>query len=65
VRLRGIVISRFEDGKIIEDWASSDTFELARQLGVWRSLLLVAKHHRLLRSGVSAVAHDTPAWRSA
>jgi predicted ester cyclase len=50
VRLRGIVISRFEDGKIVEDWASSDTLELARQLGVWRSLLLLVKHHRLLRS---------------
>jgi hypothetical protein len=49
VRLRGIVISRFEDGKIVEDWASSDTLELARQLGVWRSLLLVVKHRRLLR----------------
>jgi predicted ester cyclase len=49
VRLRGIVISRFEDGKIIEDWASSDTLELARQLGVWRSLLLAVTHRRLLR----------------
>jgi predicted ester cyclase len=61
VRLRGIVISRFEDGKIVEDWASSDTLELARQLGVWRSLLLLAKHHRLLRSGRSPVNHDTRA----
>jgi predicted ester cyclase len=50
VQLRGIVISRFEDGKIIEDWAASDTLELARQLGVWRSLLLLLRHGRLLRS---------------
>ena len=50
VRLRGIVISRFKDGKIVEDWASSDTMELARQLGVWRSLLLLLKHRGLLRS---------------
>ncbi len=62
VRLRGIVISRFEDGKIIEDWASSDTLELARQLGVWRSLLLLGKHHRLIRAerspvNAEAVAH--------
>jgi predicted ester cyclase len=49
VRLRGIVISRFEDGQIVEDWAASDTMELARQLGVWRSLLLLARHGRLLR----------------
>jgi predicted ester cyclase len=50
VRFGGIVISRFEDGKIVEDWASSDTLELARQLGLWRSLLLLAKHHRMLRA---------------
>ena len=49
VTLRGIVVSRFEDGKIVEDWAASDTIEVARQLGLWRSLLLVAKHHKLLR----------------
>jgi predicted ester cyclase len=49
VELGGIVISRFEDGKIVEDWAASDTLELARQLGVWRSLLLLLKHGRLLR----------------
>ena len=34
VRLTGIVISRFEDGQIVEDWAASDTLELARQLGL-------------------------------
>src|SRR5829696_6176754 len=44
VTLRGIVISRFEDGRIIEDWAASDTIEIARQLGVWRSLLLLVQH---------------------
>jgi predicted ester cyclase len=49
VKLRGIVISRFEDGKIVEDWAASDTMELARQLGLWRSLLLLLRHGRLLR----------------
>jgi predicted ester cyclase len=50
VKLTGIVISRFEDGKIVEDWAASDTIEIARQLGIWRSLLLLVKHHKLLRS---------------
>jgi predicted ester cyclase len=49
VQLRGIVISRFEGGKIVEDWAASDTLELVRQLGGWRSLLLLIKHGRLLR----------------
>lgn len=49
VTLRGIVISRFEDGRIIEDWAASDTMEIPRQLGVWRSLLLLIRHRKLLR----------------
>ena len=49
VTLRGIVISRFEDGRIIEDWAASDTMEIPRQLGVWRSLLLLVQHRKLLR----------------
>ena len=50
VTLRGIVISRFEDGRIIEDWAASDTLEIVRQLGVWRSALLLVKHRALLRA---------------
>ena len=49
VELRGIVISCLEERKIVEDWAASDTMELARQLGVWRSLLLLLRHGRLLR----------------
>jgi predicted ester cyclase len=49
VQLRGIVISRFQDGKIVEDWAASDTMDLARQLGLWRSFVLLVKHGRLLR----------------
>lgn len=49
VRLWGIVISRFADGKIIEDWAASDTLTMVRQLGAWRSLLLLVKHRKLLR----------------
>jgi predicted ester cyclase len=48
VRLTGIVISRFEDGRIVEDHAASDTVELVRQLGVWRSLLLAVQHRWLL-----------------
>jgi predicted ester cyclase len=50
VTLRGIVISRFEDGRIIEDWAASDTMEIPRQLGIWRSLLLLVRHRKLLRN---------------
>jgi predicted ester cyclase len=50
VTLRGIVISRFEDGRIIEDWAASDTMEIPRQLGVWRTVLLLVRHRKLLRN---------------
>jgi predicted ester cyclase len=55
VTLRGIVISRFEDGRIIEDWAASDTMEIPRQLGVWRTLLLVVQHRKLLRNTMKPV----------
>jgi ubiquinone/menaquinone biosynthesis C-methylase UbiE len=48
VELRGIVISRFEDGRIIEDWASSDTLELVRQLGLRRTLRLAVEHRKLI-----------------
>lgn len=48
VRLSGIVLSRFRDGRIVEDHAATDTMELVRQLGVWRSLRLAVRHRRLL-----------------
>jgi predicted ester cyclase len=48
VRLTGIVISRFQDGRIVEDHAASDTLELIRQLGIWRTVLLAVKHRRLV-----------------
>jgi ubiquinone/menaquinone biosynthesis C-methylase UbiE/predicted ester cyclase len=48
VELRGIVISRFEEGRIIEDYAASDTMELVRQLGLRRALQLALKHRALL-----------------
>jgi ubiquinone/menaquinone biosynthesis C-methylase UbiE/predicted ester cyclase len=48
VQLRGIVISRFEDGRIIEDWAASDTLELVRQLGLRRTLQLAITHRKLI-----------------
>jgi predicted ester cyclase len=40
IRIWGIVISRVEDGEIVEDWAASDNLELIRQLGPRRILLL-------------------------
>lgn len=39
--LHGIVLSRIRDGQIIEDWAVTDRVERLRQLGAWRSMLLV------------------------
>jgi predicted ester cyclase len=47
VELRGIVISRFKDGRIIEDWAASDTLDLVRQLGIRRALQLGVKNRKL------------------
>lgn len=44
----GITISRIEDGRIVEDWGHSDTLEIARQLGVWRTLLVVVTEWRTL-----------------
>ncbi|MHA6632052.1 ester cyclase [Pseudonocardia sichuanensis] len=41
VELHGIVLSRVCDGQIIEDWAVTDRLELLRQLGAWRSVLLL------------------------
>ena len=40
IRIWGIVISRIENGEIVEDWAASDNLELIRQLGPRRTLLL-------------------------
>jgi predicted ester cyclase len=47
VELPGITISRIEDGRIAEDWTSSDGLHLLRQLGVRG---LAASLARLLRS---------------
>lgn len=35
-------------GRIIEDYAASDTMEFLRQLGVWRLILLATRHPRLV-----------------
>jgi predicted ester cyclase len=40
IRLPGITISHIADGKIVEDWTSSDNLGLLRQLGPRRTLLL-------------------------
>lgn len=48
VQLSGITISRLENGRIVEDWGSTDSIELVRQLGVWRSALMLATEWRLI-----------------
>jgi predicted ester cyclase len=42
LRLQGITISRFEGGRIVEDWSTSDNLGLLRQLGPRRALLFAA-----------------------
>jgi hypothetical protein len=44
VTLPGITLSRFENGKIAEDWTLSDNLDLLRRLGVRRGLALAARH---------------------
>jgi predicted ester cyclase len=38
--ISGITISRFADGKIVEDWSASNDLDLLRRLGLRRTLLL-------------------------
>ena len=40
ITLHGIVISRFRDGRIIEDHSVTDSLELPRALGLARALML-------------------------
>ena len=47
VRFNGITISRFENGRIVEDWSVTDTLGMLRQLGAWRSV----QQLRTLKSG--------------
>jgi len=44
VTLPGITISRFENGKIAEDWTVSDNLELLRRLGLRRGLALAIRY---------------------
>jgi hypothetical protein len=46
VRFSGITISRFENGRIVEDWSVTDTLSMLRQLGLVRSLLVGVRSFR-------------------
>jgi predicted ester cyclase len=48
IKLTGITISRIEDGRIAEDYGATDTIELVRQLGAWRTVVLVATQFKWL-----------------
>jgi predicted ester cyclase len=48
VVLSGITISRFEDGRIVEEWSYSNSMEIVKQIGVWRSVLLLLREWRSL-----------------
>jgi predicted ester cyclase len=49
VQLWGITISRFHEGRIVEDWSAFDSLELLRQLGVRRALLAAPRLLRAVR----------------
>ena len=57
LRVNGITISRFEDGRIVEDWSTSDNLSLLRQLGPGRALLVglreLARRAKPSRSGAT------------
>jgi len=50
VRFGGITISRFANGRIVEDWSVTDTLGLLRQLGPWRSILLGIRTWRTVQA---------------
>jgi predicted ester cyclase len=51
VELWGITISRFRDGRIVEDYSAFDSLEPLKQLGLWRALLAVPRMFGALRDG--------------
>lgn len=53
VRFNGITISRFQDGRIVEDWSVTDTLGMLRQLGAWRSVVVALQQWRALRGKTS------------
>src|SRR5512139_235915 len=61
VRINGITISRFENGRIVEDWSVTDTLGMLRQLGLLRSVLVGVRSGRsLLAAAASARGARAP-----
>ena len=48
ISINGITISRFQDGRIVEDWSVTDTLGMLRQLGVWRWALIGLRYRKAL-----------------
>ena len=57
VRFNGITISRFENGLIVEDWSVTDTLNMLRQLGLWRSVLVALRQWQTLKTASKSM-HD-------
>ena|SRR5438477_1615586 len=53
VRFNGITISRFDNGRIVEDWSVTDTLGMLRQLGAWRSVIVAFTQWRTLSHAVT------------
>ncbi|MBA3263660.1 MAG: hypothetical protein H0T69_14545 [Thermoleophilaceae bacterium] len=47
--MTGITISRFDRGRIVEDWSTLDSLEFLRQLGVVNTLLAAPRLLQALR----------------
>jgi len=54
ISIWGVVVSRIENGEIVEDWAASDNLDLVRQLGPWRTVRLGLRWLRSRRRAGSA-----------
>lgn len=61
VRLTGVSFLRFEGGLIAESWDTADSIETFRQLGIWRSILVMVTEWRLLLGLLRAEKIPDPA----
>jgi hypothetical protein len=60
VRFNGITISRFADGRIVEDWSVTDTLGMLLQLGAWRSVAVGLSQWRALMRARATSARSRP-----
>ncbi len=63
LRFAGVSTHRFQGERIVECWDVADSIETFRQLGVWRSILMLLTHWRVmldLRRAEKAPQLDQP-----